>query len=1740
MSQLFGKYRTKCLLHAGHHYQVFLAEHIDLRKYYILKVEALDYPSQRRSAVAWEFDLLKNSDIQTTLKPIHLIEEGHQRVGVYEFRQTQALHEKLGELQFTPFVERLRLAVAILRALQAVHSKQISLGDLSPANILIVEENSQVFFIDFTRAQAPHHYAQRRLSNQLDEGNLAYISPEQTGRLRRSIDHRSDLYSAGMLIYHILSGRVPFQCETTAEYFHHHLALSPPPLSSIGLGIDEQVSLIITKLYEKDPETRYFSAWGAAYDLELCLKDLSIQGKVKSFPLGSKDVADILTFPRLAVGREREINELREAFAPFRAGQTSCILLAGNSGIGKSTLIDDLKLRFLDDSLLWITSGSQARQNPRPYEGVIRAFGGMIKRLLTLSEKELNYWRNIFRDALGENGYLVIRLIPELELIIGSQMIPAELGPLEEQSRFELTFRQFLRSFSQTDHKLVLVIDDIQWLDEPSFHIIRNLMVRDAMENFLLIGIYKTDGHDQNFDLPTIGRELSAPHINFQFMRMGGLDLNGISEFLVRTFAKDKTDIAELAVVIQEKTRGNPFFIKEFLRRAYERGDVWFQKNDFMWKWNLGRLQSDSITDNTVILVMEEIKSLSQEAIQVICTAACIGLRFRLDDLLLVMNVVEKLVKKELLSLCDKGLILPNNEVSLNLLKFGDDFISNALFSFSHPRIHEAALSILDTEAKNHVRFQLGINQLKVFSKDQVYDHIYELVEMLNSMPAPTDLKIRIAQLNLLAAKKSRRSSAFQGSMQYLKRTANLLAGEGPWLNHYELTLDLFREVALVAFLNKEFETMNFAVVEVLRNARNLLDMIAVYEVKIQESMTNNMAEAIDIAELVLKRLGVRIPREPNKLQVIYALGKIFLHIRGRDFVRMLENMPKADDPYMEAAIRIGCKVGSAAVLARPNLTPILVAIGLHNGMKYGHVTSSAFAYAAFGAILTGLFQRFDDAHRLGQFSIQLAKSFREKDQLCRVEHMIHAFIRPWKESLHLCLPGLLKAYRLGLESGEFEYACHAINIYSFYSFYAGTNLAHLDEELLNYRQSMDELNQKHLNVHIELYRQGILNLRIGSQYTYQMEGDSFSERHNLRQLAKAKDLAFYHAALKLILAYYFHADKEALDFSKICREHADAVLGSYAVPSYLFFEALARLRLLQKSKLKWKWREEKRILKTIKRFRKWSLLNEPNFKHRLRLLQAEWWRYRQLMEKSLIAYRQSLELAKQYEFVNDQALIAERYASYLGEKSLFDLESYYRHHAIELYEQWGASKKVHLLQAESQQSVGVYRNLDQTLGKDQLDVEVMVTALREIADETNHDSLEERILSTAMSFAGADRAHLIRRDPAGETLGLAKTSADELRGNLGLPVSEIEDVCHAVINLVTRTLKPLVIDDAQLPNGRIPGLENDPYIAKSLVRSLACIPLTIRDDDGLKLVGLIYLENTQAAYVFSRDRFQILDVISQTAAARFDLSVKANTLEASLKEAQLVQQALLPSKLGTEYFKVSDYYRAADHAGGDWFGFYEDKKRGRLYFLLGDVTGHGVSSSLVTGTAAGSAYSSFATMEYSSVDLSLEDSIQVIAAAVNRAVCDTAAKVAKMMTMVFVAIESYTGRGVYISAGHPAGCIIGRTKNHLLKPAGSPLGYRGDPSYQVEGFHLKPGESLFFYTDGLFENRGPDGRELKLRHVLKQLKPENGPERNRDLILQMGRAIWREQHPEDDCAFVLIQWRGQQSSLEVDVDKAS
>ncbi len=1625
---------------------------------------------------------------------------------------------------------RLDLVVSLTESLVELHKRGYILLNLDPWTCLVRDDDRSFMFLDACHMRSrTRRESSPPLLFEPDAGHWPYMAPEQTGASNQPVDQRSDLYSLGMTLYQLFGGELTTANKNRDECTHWHMTVIPDQLSDRILNFSPYISAIVARLSKKQPLERYQTAWGVLQDLREALSSSQANLPDQMLSLGTRDVPDELRFPDKIYGRDVEIAELDAVYQRFISGESVSLLLEGRSGIGKTRLLGHIHELSKASGCLIARGSSAPDTTTRPFAPIMEAVDELVHHLLQKPQREMLAWRKKIFDSVGENVALMIHLCPDLALVLGNAEDIPTLPPKEEKIRFEMTLRNFVRTFCQREHPLILVFEQGQWLDSGTLDMLDAILRGDKAEHLFLILTYATDTKNIRAKVDSITELLQRAFVHHAVMHLHPLSTNNISRLLAELFMMEQERVEDLASILFQKTGGVPLFVRNMIQGLMEQGAISFDYRRFCYFWNLSIAQQWKINDSMVNHVLLQLQKLQPGDVGLLGMAACVGREFRVNDLQVVSGQDIETGRSSLRRACERGLIFVVNEENWDKgVEKSDRFVIEGTLRFAHEAIREVASGELSPDAKRLVHRAIAEQYMLQVAESGQQDRLFSIVDHFNQSidhgQACED--IRLAEMNLGAARKARISASFAQAVSYLQM-AIIYLGDKPWTKYYRQSLAIYEELAIGAFLNQDKELLQNVVTDALKNTKDLVDTIVFHEMKIADIMSRDLEAALDYAVPVINSFGLNFPKRPSMLRVIVRLLRTVMLMKTTNYLRRLESVGHSHDVLSAAAIRIATRVGSAAYLVRPNLMPLLTSKGFELGLKHGHVPSLPFAYAGLATILLAVFGQYREAFRLARYSEALVRQFDDKQQQCRVDHMLHALIYPWSESMRHCLIGLLKAFRNGVEYGEYEFAIHAINLYCHYSFYSGSSLAKLEEEVIEYRRIVGDLHHDYLNAHTDMARQTIMNLSMESGETTAMVGPVFDHRKHADFMARVPDFSFYYATNSVVLCTLFHDLQEGFRFEKMADKHKRSALGSYGVSVYRFYGGILLARAAA-SGLKNRVLAIVKLKNAVRIFKGWMKYVPQNHAYRYHLLQAELQRLQGRPLLALESYAHAIRAAEEAGVQQDLGLACEQLAGLFQSLGLQSLAHDYLRKAFEAYQRWGAIKLVARLKDHySSWQLTESPTLGSKVAENSYDLQYLQRVLSEMTRETTDARLIARILASSVHLAGADCGHFILKSFDDNTYRVRQSFNDGTITQTDKGFMALDTICKSLVNYVIRTRRSVVVADAQVPQKAIPGLERDPYVMEKMVRSLACIPIEIGSGAERELIAIIYLENSVSSHVFTQERLRLLELVGQATAGRLELSEKAHTLEESLKEAQLVQQALFPTIKRLGSFAVADHFKAADHTGGDWYGYYEEERRQRAYFFIGDVTGHGVSSALITGTAAGSVYGSIATLQAVQRDMSLTETTEILANCVNRAVYDTAAKVDKFMTMVFVSFDSRTGEVAFINAGHPNGFIISDYKVKPLLGKGSPLGFHRDPIFKVQRLQLQPGDILFFYTDGLIENEGPEGEKLHPRDLARILEFSREPDLIKKQLLKQTDSIWQNQKAADDYAFVIIRWDG-------------
>lgn len=1510
----------------------------------ILKFLKEDYPTPEEIIrYKQEYQITRNLKIEGVVKAYSLEKYQNTLVIIFEDFAGESLKILMNNKAFV-LQDFLLIAIKITAILGEVHSSNIIHKDINPSNIVFNPYTQQLKLIDFGISTILSHENPTIKNPNILEGTLAYISPEQTGRMNRLLDYRTDFYSLGATFYELLTNQLPFDTTDAMELVHCHIAKQPVPPHEINPDIPKAVSEIVIKLLAKTAEERYQSTWGIKADLEECLLQLQKNSQIFQFTLGLNDLCDKFQIPQKLYGREAEVENLLAAFKRVAAGEvgeartisqsskndwdcgenilksavknpqfkSEMMLVSGYAGIGKSALVQEIYKPITKHQGYFISGKFDQLQRNIPYSAMVSTFSNLVRQLLTETEASLAQWRETIQVALGANGQVIIDVIPEVELIIGKQPEITELAASEVQNRFNLVFQNFIRVFTQPEHPLVMFIDDLQWADIASLKLIKLLMNALDSQYLLFIGAYRDNEVNSAHPLMLTIDEIREVGVRVEHISLSPLNLSNLNQLISDTLKCSSSQTLPLAELVLSKTGGNPFFSQEFLKSLYSEKLIKFdftsasnERNQGRWHWNLEQIQAQGITDNVVELMAGKIQKLSVYCQRVLQLAAAIGNQFDLETLAIVCEN-EKPQRETAVDLQEAiaiNLILPLSDAYtlIEIEPFGDSSLkinqqpTTIEYKFAHDRIQQAAYSLIPPEDKQAVHWQIGKLLLQNIPQQVREQKIFDIVNQLNFgielISVKSELE-QLAQLNLIASQKAKASAAYESAGNYLKVGINCLSTDS-WQSQYNLTLALYVEAAETASLSGNFDEMERLISLVLQQSKTLLDKVKVYEIKIQRCIAHNQPlEAIEIALSVLKMLGVYFPKKPNQLNILFSLLKTRIRLVGRR-IEDLIYLPEMTDPNKIVAIRILSSVASAAYFAAPELLPLIVFKQVNLSLKYGNTSMSSYAYATYGLILSGEFVNdVNSGYKFGQLALQLLDKFNSKELKSRTLFIFNYFIRHWQDHLGETLAPLLDAYLIGLETGDLEYATYSAGAYSYYSLVIGKELTRLEQEMATYSKAFRQLNQETLFYYNQLHRQVVLNLMDRAEDKCRLVGESYDEIKMLPIHLAANTTNICHSIFfyKLYLGYLFQDYEQAIENAILVEKHYKSAIG--AVPLSHFYTSLTHLAIYFDVSNS----EQKRILKKVqsnqKKLKKWASSAPMTHLQKFYLVEAERYRVLGNQDKARDCYDHSIELAKEHKYLNDEALAYELAAKFYLTLGKAKIAQVYMLDARYCYRKWGAIAKVKDLETRYPQLffkksdkvttlLSVSESNSSTEASEVLDLATVIKASQVISGEIMLDKLLTKLMKILIENAGAQKGFLIL-EQAGKLLIEAEgMNEDSITVLQSIPIEPLE--AHSSTPLLSSAIINYVARTKESVVLNDATHEGQFTKDSYITKNQPKSILCVPLINQDKLISIVYLENNLTTAAFTPDRLEIIKLLSAQAA----IAIANAKLYSDVKESE-------------------------------------------------------------------------------------------------------------------------------------------------------------------------------------------------------------------------------------------------------------
>jgi len=1299
----------------------------------VIKLMRNEYPSMGELVqFRNQYAISKNLDLPGIVKSLSLEKYGNGYALVMEDNGGISLDKALANKERIDLETGLKIGIKLGEILHELYQNRIIHKDLKPANILIHPETKEVKLIDFSIASLlPREAQEIQNPNQL-EGTLAYISPEQTGRMNRGIDYRSDFYSLGVTLYEILAGKLPFTSDDSMELVHSHIAKMPSALGNgergtgnRGEAIPGVLSDIVLKLMAKNAEERYQSALGLKFDLEKCLDLWQKTGSIEPFKLGERDLSDRFSIPEKLYGRETEVKTLLDAFARVASGTTEMMLVAGFSGIGKTVVVNEVHKPIVRQRGYFIKGKFDQFQRNIPFSALVLAFRDLMGQLLGESDSQLERWKTRILDALGENSQVIIEVIPELERIIGKQPPAPELSGSAAQNRFNRLFQQFIRVFTTKEHPLVIFVDDLQWADSASLKLMELLMGDTRGGYLLLLGAYRDNEVFPAHPLMLTLDEIAKSGATLNTITLAPLSQKELNRLVADTLSCELELALPLTELVYQKTKGNPFFATQFLNGLHEDGWIEFNPDLGYWECDMTEVRELALSDDVVEFMATRLHKLPEASRELLKLAACIGDRFDLETLAIVSEQSPEETATDLWLALKEGLILPLNQTykfyqgiegrdkgdtergrrgDTETRRHGEGksprprvpasprprVFSPASpnspfphYKFLHDRVQQAAYSLIPQNNKKATHLKIGELLLNNIAPEEQQQNIFGIVNQLNvaiELIQEVSAKDKLARLNLMAGKKARASAAYQAAYNYLQIGLQVLREES-WQEQYELSLSLYEDATEAAYLNGEFERMHELAAIVKQKATTLIDRIKVYEILIQANIAQNLLqEAVQTGLNVVSQLGVNLPAAPTHEELEAMLAEVGDRLRGKA-LEDLGNLPPMTDTTQLAILRILSSIYAPSFMTTPLLCLLTVAKQVAISIEYGNTPQSAFAYGNYGVILCGILMDIDLGYQFGELALELLEKLNVASFKAKTIMTVNVCVKPWKEPISKTLPGFLEAYTSALEVGDLEFAGYSAVTYCYHSYAAGKQLEVLAKEMATYGGQAYQLKQQLALNNLSPFHQAVLNLqgKGGSDKPWVLLGEIFNEPKSLPSLQKANDSLslFYFYVNKICLCYLFEAYSEAVEEARLGDRYLNAATASPMVAIFHFYDSLCNLAIYSQARNSEKEVLLSRVAANQEKMLLWAEKAPTNFQHKYDLVEAEKCRVLGQKTEAIELYDSAISGAKENEYIQEEALANELAAKFYFDWGKEKVAAGYMQEAYYCYARWGATAKV-------------------------------------------------------------------------------------------------------------------------------------------------------------------------------------------------------------------------------------------------------------------------------------------------------------------------------------------------------------------------------------------------------------------------------------------------------------------------------
>ena len=1429
--------------------------------------------------LAHEYELKDELDGRSSARPLALVREHGRTVLLLEDSGGVPLAGVLGRPM--EIGRYLRFATGLSAALRHVHERGLIHKDIKPANVLVDFATSQVWLTGFGIAARLRRERQSPDPPEFIAGTLAYMAPEQTGRMNRSIDSRSDLYSLGVTLYEMLTGAPPFMASDPMEWVHCHIARQPvPPIERLK-DMPVPVSAIVSKLLAKTPEERYQTASGLERDLRRCLAAWESQNRIDVFPLGQHDTPDQLLIPEKLYGREREIGALLAAFdRVVTSGRPELVLVSGYSGIGKSSVVNELHKALVPPRGLFASGKYDQYKRDIPYATLAQAFEGLIRVLLGKSDAELAGWRYALGEALGPNGRLMIDVVPELKLLIGEQPPVHTLSPQQAQGRLQLVFRRFLGVFARPEHPLVLFLDDLQWLDAATLDMLANLLTQGDVQQLLVIGAYRDNEVDSTHPLMRSVDAIREAGAMVQEIRLAPLTKDDLSRLMADVLNCVPTVASQLAGLVHDKTGGNPFFANQFISALAEEGLLRFDHDAAHWCWELDRLHTKGYTDNVVDLMVGRLTRLPIETQAALQQLASLGNVAKITMLSVVIGKSEDDTHSDLWE-----------AIRLELIEYLE-----GSYKFVHDRVQEAAYSLIPERLRAEVHLRIGRLLAAHTAAESREEGIFEIVNQINrgaALITSRDEREQFAELNLLAGRRAKATTAYASALTYLTAGEALLP-EDAWERRHELTFALALHRGECEFLTGALAEAEQRLGALSNRAANTVERatIACLRADLYTALDQS-TRAIAVGLDYLQHLGIDWSPHPTEEEARHEYDRIWSQLGGRT-TESLINLPVMSDRASLATLDVLAKIVPPAFYTDANLLALITCRAVNLSLERGNCDASCSAYEWL-CMLAG--PHFGDyrtsVYRFGQLGYDLVEKRGLKRFQARTYMDFGGSVLPWTTHVRAGRDLVRRAFDAANKIGDLNYAAYCGNQLNTNLLAAGDPLAEAEREAehgLAFAQKM----RFGLVIDFITSQLGLIRTLRGLTPIFGcFDDEQFDEARIERRFSANPDLVFGECFywIRKLQARFFAGDyASAIEAASSARQLLWSLGSQFEMAEYQFYAALSQAASCDSAAAGERQQHLEAVAAHHKQLQLWAANCPDNFENRAALVGAEIARLEGRDVDAMRLYEQATRSARANGFIHNEALANELASHFYAERGFEKIARVYLQDARYGYLRWGADGKVRQLDRlhpnlAALEAHGPTPNYGSSVR--QLDVTTVVKASQAVSSEIVLSKLIERLMTIALENAGADRGLLILPAEDDHLIQAeARAAGDQIEVVLCQNLITGVTCPESIVRYVIRTGESVILDDASKPNI----FSEDDYLRGRPAKSILCLPLVKQG----RSTALLYLENRLSSHAFPPDRIAILELLAAQAA----ISLENTRLYSELEEREARVRRLVEANI--------------------------------------------------------------------------------------------------------------------------------------------------------------------------------------------------------------------------------------------------